>query len=70
MKTKIIIKMDRDLSDIELKILCKELEAGYSELLGNYGIKTNYEILTHKGGVNVPQKSYCHVKDFKKEVNK
>ena len=68
MKTKIIIKMDRDLSTVELDILCKELENGYTELLGNYGINTDYEILTHKGGANVSHKSFCHVKNFKGEA--
>jgi hypothetical protein len=68
MKTKIIIKMDRDLSDIELDVLCKEIIDTHSLTLGRHGIKTNYEILTHKGGVNVPQQSYCHVKDYKQEV--
>jgi hypothetical protein len=59
MKTKIIIKMDKDLDDNQLKSLCALVEDNYTMALGKKRIKTNYQILTHKGGVNVKQKLYC-----------
>lgn len=64
MKTKIIIKMDRDLSKPELDYLLKSVQEKFHYHLKNQDIKTKYEILTHKGGVNVSQKSV-----FKSEVN-
>ena len=63
MKTKIILKMDRDLSKTELDYLLKSVKEQFHHYLKYLDIKTKYEILTHKGGVNVSQKSV-----FKSEV--
>ena len=64
MKTKIIIKIDRDLSNPELDYLVESVKEKFHYYLENAEIRAKYEILTHKGGVNVPQKSV-----FKAEVN-
>ena len=64
MKTKIIIRMDKDLDDNQLKSLCEWVENNYDIALGEKRIKTNYSILTHKGGVNVKQKLYCASKVY------
>ena len=58
MKTKIILKLEKDLNDNQLdKITNFFLKA--LELYQKYQLKeldkTKFEILTHKGGVNVPQ---------------
>jgi hypothetical protein len=49
MKTKIIIKMDKNLDDHQLKSLCAWVEDNYAMALGEKHIKANYQILTHKG---------------------
>ena len=64
MKTKIILKMDEDLNKNELDYLVASIKQKFHYYLENKNIKTKYEILTHKGGVNVSQKSV-----FKSEVN-
>lgn len=64
MKTKIIIKMDKDLDDNQLKSLCAWVEDNYAMALNEKHIKTNYQIMTHKGGVNVKQKLYSATKIY------
>ena len=64
MKTKIIIKMDKDLDDNQLKSLCEWVEDNYTMALGEKHIKTNYQVLTHKGGANVKQKLYSTTKIY------
>ena len=55
MKTKIIIKLDRDLNVLDLGYCLRRVQQNMHYILDLQNIKTKYQVLSHKGGVNVPQ---------------